>query len=128
MAFSDSLSIPSNTTTKNPSSLDFKLYPMTIRRIEMTFPSGCVGLVGVWFEYQDRQVWPINALGVFKGENQTIVFEPNFEVIDLPHVLTLKGINSDDTFPHTVYVVVDGEFGKDFWLEFMKQAFSGIPS
>ena len=128
MAFSDSLIIPASTTLLTPVSLVFKLYPMTIRRIEVTFPSGCVGLVSVWFEYQSRQIWPINDLGTFKGNNQTVVFRPNFEVVDSPHVLTLHGSNSDDTFPHTVYVVIDGEFGEDFWSLFMKQAFSGIPS
>ena len=123
MPFFNTLTISPNTSNTSPASLDFELYPMTVRRVEITFPSGLVGLVSCWFKYHSRQVWPINTLGRFKGENQTITFNPDLIVSELPHTLTMYATNDDDTYPHTLYVLIDGDMGKDFWKDFWSRMF-----
>ena len=115
MAYSERLVIPANTTEASPAQIEIPIVAITVKAVEVTFPSGCVGLVGVWFEYQDRQIWPYNLRARFRGNDQTIRFTPGIELQEPPLLLTIRGITEDDTFSHTVYVVVDAEFPGGFF-------------
>ena len=115
MAYSERLVIPANTTEASPAQIEIPIVAITVKAVEITFPSGCVGLVGVWFEYQDRQIWPYNLKARFRGNDQTIRFKPGILLEEPPLLLTIRGINEDDTFAHTVYIVVDAEFPGGFF-------------
>lgn len=110
MAFSTRLIVPANTGVDNPASYTFVISPMRINAIEMTFPTGCVGLVECWFEYQTIQIFPYNRDGRFIGNGQTIPIKPIVDLLEPPWELIVKATNEDDTFDHTLYIVVDASF------------------
>ncbi len=124
MSYSKQLTIPSGTLKTAPVSTTIEIPPTLVDRVEITFPSGCVGLVGVRFRFQGRMIWPYNPDGWFRGNGMTVVFSPNIELIDKPNTLTIEGYNDDDTFQHNVYVIVDVEF-KGGFLDFWKTVFFG---
>ena len=125
MAYTERLVIPANTTEAAPAQIEIPIVPITVKSVEITFPSGCVGLVGAWFEYQDRQIWPYNLKARFRGNDQTIRITPGIELEEPPLLLTIRGINEDDTFPHTVYVVVDAAFPGGFFETILSRLLPG---
>ncbi len=110
MSYSQRLTIPADTAESDPESVIIPVSTCVINRVELTFPSGCVGLVGVWFEYLDHQIWPTNTGGRYRGNGQTIRINPNFEIKEPPFEITMYGFNEDDTYQHIIYVVLDVEF------------------
>ena len=81
--------------------------------------------MGVYFKYLDRQVWPINGGGRFRGNDQTIKFAPNLEMLEPPWELFVFGINEDDTYEHTIYVEVDAEFPGGFFESILSRILPG---
>ena len=124
MSYSKQLEIAASTTKSDPASTTIQIPPTLVDRVEITFPSGCVGLVGVRFQFQGRVVWPYNPDGWFRGNGQTVIFSPNIELIDQPNILVIEGYNDDDAYGHTVYVIIDVEF-KGGFLDFWKTLFFG---
>ncbi|KKM84378.1 hypothetical protein LCGC14_1299710 [marine sediment metagenome] len=110
MSYSKQLTIPAGTSKTSPVSTSIEIPPTLVDRLEITFPSGCVGLVGVRFQFQGRVIWPYNPDGWFLGNGQTVTFTPNLELKDQPNELMIEGYNDDDTFAHAVYVIIDVEF------------------
>lgn len=110
MAFSTAFIVPANTGKDNPASYTFVISPMRINSIDITFPDGCVGLVECWFEYQTIQIFPYNRDGCFIGNGQTIRIQPMVDLLEPPWELIIKATNNDDTFDHTLYVIVDASF------------------
>ncbi|KKL68318.1 hypothetical protein LCGC14_2126180 [marine sediment metagenome] len=127
MSYYKRLTIPKNTNPDDPVSVEIPIQPMIIDRVEITFPSRCVGLVGVRFLYQSRVLFPYNPDEWYRGDGQTVVFSPNLELKERPLFITIEGYNDDDTFQHNIYVVIDVEFkGGIFWDVW--KAFIGGPS
>ena len=68
------------------------------------FPQGHVGLTHFAIRFNDRQIYP-NLVGNFmSGSGVVLPFEPNEDLLEAPHKITLVGFNEDDTFDHTIYV------------------------
>lgn len=107
MAYSVALTIPPNTPIKTPVKLGVNLLPCIMDEVSITFPSGCAGLVGVKFIFEGSQVFPFNLDGHFVGNDQVISVHPKYIFISSPNVLTVLGYNLDDTFPHTIHVILD---------------------
>ena len=125
MAYSERLVIARLTTEAAPAIIEIPIIPITVKAVDMTFPSGCVGLVGVWFEYQDRQIWPYNLDARFRGNDQTIRITPGIELQEPPLVLAIRGINEDDTYEHTVYITIDAEFPGGFFESILARLIPG---
>lgn len=113
MAYEAEITVPANTPESAPASDVLYIARCVIRRLEITFPTGCVGLVGVRFKYQTRQLWPCNPERWFHGNGQTVTLEPNLKIDEEPFQMTIEAHNLDDTFAHTVYAVIDPDFGDD---------------
>ncbi len=124
MSYSKQLEIAASTLKTAPAQSSIEMPPTLVDRVELTFPSGCVGLVGVRFQFQGRVIWPYNPDGWYLGNDQTVIFSPNIELVDQPSTLTIEGYNDDDTFLHNVYVIIDVEF-KGGFLDFWKTLFFG---
>ena len=110
MSFAVKLTIPANTTIDAPAEETLAISAMRIEQVAITFPTGCVGLVECWFEYQSMQIFPYNREKTFAGNGQTVEIEPKIDLFDSGSDLTIKGINADDTFEHTLYIVIDATF------------------
>lgn len=104
------LTIPKQTTVALPASYIFVVSPLVITRVAIGFPSGCVDLVGVWFEYLSARLYPSNDDGYFVGNGQIIEFATNTQVIDNPLEIVVKGYNDDDSFNHKIWINLDIDY------------------
>lgn len=107
MAFSTKITIPANTTSDDPIIVTLPGTNMRIIGLNITFPSGCVGLVECSIDYQGRQLFPYNPEGKFVGNGQTISIHPQIDLLGPPHEISIVGVNADDTFEHTLYIIID---------------------
>lgn len=107
MAFATEITISANTTRADPKVVTLSGTSMRVVGLDITFPNGCVGLVECSFDYQGRQLFPFNPDGKFVGNGQTISINPQIDLIGPPHEISIIGINTDDTFEHTLYIVID---------------------
>lgn len=110
MSFAVKLTVPANTTIDAPAEETLAITAMRIEQVAITFPTGCVGLVECWIEYQGMQIFPYNKEKTFAGNGQTVEIEPKIDLLDSGSDLVIKGINADDTFDHTLYIVIDVTF------------------
>lgn len=76
----------------------------TVTRFELTFPTGCVGLVFVHIDHALHQVYPKNPLDRLRGNGTTIIATDEYEIKEPPFALEFHGWNTDDTYDHTVTV------------------------
>ena len=127
MAYTKSLTVPKDTSPTSPVPVNIPIQSMIVDRVEITFPSGCVGLVGVRFKYPSHVLFPYNSDDWFKGNGQTVIFTPNLELKERPLFITVEAYNIDDTYKHTVYIVIDAEF-KGGILDVWKAWLFGGPS
>jgi len=110
MAFSTQITIPANTTVDDPAMVELTTANMRVIGLDIDFPTGCVGLVECWIEYQGRQIFPYNPEGTFVANGRSIHTAPQFDLLGPPFGIRIYGINADDTFDHTLYIVVDAIF------------------
>ena len=77
-----------------------------LTNIQLIIPSGHVGLTLTKFFYQGHQIWPL-VTGSFRGNDTLITINPKLQINEQPRELLIQLINNDDTFTHTVYVIVE---------------------
>jgi len=97
-----SLSIPANTSSSSPKTLDIELPVGVIHKLDILFPPGCCGLVGVAIFQGVHLIWPSYSDEWFSTDGETITFEEFYEVRRGLTTFTLKGYNTDDTYSHTI--------------------------
>jgi len=97
-----SLSIPANTSSSSPKTLDIELPVGVIHKLDILFPPGCCGLVGVAIFQGIHLIWPSYSDEWFSTDGETITFEEFYEVRRGLTTFTLKGYNTDDTYSHTI--------------------------
>ncbi len=107
MAYTKQILIPANTSKENAVSVEISMLPVVLKKIDITFPGGCAGLVGVKFDFEGSQYFPFVSQTWFIGNNQTITINPGFIFESKPNVLTVVGYNVDDRYQHTIYIVLD---------------------
>jgi len=101
MFYEERLTIPANTPEDNPTTKYLEISPGVIHRVQVVFPTGCVGLVHVQVWYEEHQLYPSNPGGSFTGDGVLIEFRDFFEITQKPYRLKLVGWNLDDTYQHT---------------------------
>ena len=104
MFYDFSFTIPANTAEANPLRKDIKLTHGIIHRVEISFPSGCAGLVFLQIVQGLHQVWPTNPEGSFNTDDYTVAFNEYYDMTEEPFTLSLIGWNEDDTYDHTLEV------------------------
>jgi len=107
MFYETQLLIPKNTPATAPVEAVLYIHPGAVKRISVFFPPGCVGLARCIIQYWERQIWPSNPDSFLSGDDISIVFSEDFEIIDPPFEFVVQGWNLDDTYPHTVTARVE---------------------
>jgi len=102
MLFEYPFTVPHGTPLASPVILDAPLCAGTVTRVDVQFPAGCVGLVGVSIWRHDHQVWPINLDESIAGEDVVVSFPVSYDLDDEPFAFTLKGHAPDTTYDHTI--------------------------
>ena len=102
MIFVFDVTIPSNTPKSKSYIVKAPLPRGVIHKIDIHFPPGPSGLVGVRVTRSGRPVYPSNPKEWFVTDNETITF-PEYYVIDnMDPPFEIHGYNEDDTYDHTI--------------------------
>ncbi len=104
MIFVKALTIPAGTAIIDAIESAIACTPGKVIEVEITFPAGCVGLVGVKVKDWEHVIWPSNPESWFIADGYTITWNEDYNLLGSPHILKVVGYNLDDTFPHTIYL------------------------
>lgn len=103
MIYTKEITIPANTLVTSPYNDTLKVVDGVITEVNILFPSGCRGLVGVRIYDYKHIVWPSNPDAWIIADNETVEWMDDYTMAGLPNTLTLEGYNNDDSFEHTIY-------------------------
>ncbi len=96
------LTIPSGTVSGSPASTTLDLDKGELRRIDVGFPPGCVGLVNVRVKEGTTDILPTTS-GEWLGWNDIMMsFPVQYGVTADATTFTIEGYNDDDAYDHVV--------------------------
>lgn len=72
--------------------------------MQIDFPWGCAGLVGVRIVFYEHQLYPTNHTAWFIGNDSTIIFDCDFLIAQGWNAFKVEGYNEDDFHSHTPVV------------------------
>jgi len=98
------LTIPANTPETAKLKTILPLTAGTVKRVQIEFPAGHVGLTHLHVNRGLNQVWPTNPDASFKSSNETIPWEEEYELSTPPYQFEAYTWNDDDTYEHTITV------------------------
>lgn len=105
-----------------PCDLDYGI----ITHVEMEFPPGCNGLVGVRVREREHQLYPTND-GEFVVSNAYVVaFNDAYKFFSKPYLAFFEGYNSDEVYPHTITLRVVLIRPEDTLARAMSDIFFGL--
>jgi hypothetical protein len=103
MLYVTSLTIPAQTPVASPASTTLVVTAGQITEVEILFPPGCKGLVGVRVKDFEHVIFPTNPDEWVISDDDTVDWNEDYLLAGAPWTLTLEGYNDDDTFSHTIY-------------------------
>lgn len=106
MLYSKQITISADTSEANAEKTYFKVNRGVISKIWVTFPSGCVGLVKMRMYHEGHPFLPVNQDNYIRGNGYTFEFPVMFEITEEPQLLTVEIWNDDDTYDHTIDVLI----------------------
>lgn len=83
------------------------LRPGRIKGIDVGFPSGCAGLVGVQVYLRETILAPTDSGEWVHGNGKTWHWELDWPVYGAGNYIGIKVYNEDDTYEHTVSIKID---------------------
>ncbi len=104
MQYEVDLAIAPLTTKAAPVEVEFPVVAGTVDQVQVEFPAGCMGLVGVRIYWREFQLWPTNREGWFRSDDFVISFPESLELTEAVPLLRAVGYNDDDYFTHTPIV------------------------
>ncbi len=103
MIYLHELTIPAQTSKASAVTAEVSVVEGVITEVNILFPLGCKGLVGVQVKDWQHIVWPTNPDLWLIADGETIHWSDDYELSGNPHTLTVRGYNEDDSYPHTIY-------------------------
>lgn len=104
MQFTYDITIEQNTTEADPTREKTKLCAGILRRVQIDFPWGCAGLVGIRILHYEHQLYPTSLDKWFIGNEISIVFDCEYPITQGWNEFKVEGYNEDDFYPHTPVV------------------------
>jgi len=101
MAYEFPFTIEKNTTKGDPREEHVKVEWGVITYIEIEFPDGCKGYVGVRIFHGSYQITPKNPDEWHVSDDYVIPIKLEYRLFSEPYVLRLVGYNEDDSYEHT---------------------------
>jgi hypothetical protein len=95
--------IPKGTPKESPLHQVLPITRGLIHRVELQFPAGCAGLVGVVVSDGGFQLWPSTLGNWFITDNWVIAFDEMYLKTNPPFQLDFWGYNLDTDYDHTIY-------------------------
>lgn len=102
MIYNFTLGAALNTPSTSPAKQTLHLTHGIIHKLDILFPPGCLGLVGISIHTALHQVWPSNPDEYFTSDAETISYRENYQLLYEPFELESWVYNIDDTYNHNV--------------------------
>ena len=83
-----------------------------ITKVRIRFPPGPQGLLKVAVFYGLEPLFPCETDTYFVGEDEVIEWEEYWQLPETPCELTILAENQDDTYDHSVYIVIVTRWAK----------------
>jgi len=96
------MTITSGKTKASPGVFFFKLTHGILTKLEVGFPAGCAGLVGLRVLRGAHQLFPMVEGEWFVTDDFTIAFPIKQELESVPRTLKIEGYNGDEDNNHTI--------------------------
>lgn len=119
MIYSANITTLKDTFQASPKKTTLKLTKGLVYKLEVDFPSGSAGLMGVAIFDGGLQVWPSNVGQWFTGDNTKLSFEDVYLKEAAPFLFTIWTYNEDDTYNHLVIVRIGLVSNKVFMARFL---------
>jgi hypothetical protein len=98
--------IPANTSIAIPLITDVTMFSGVVTKLEILYPYGCAGLVGISFWIAEHQVNP-NEINTWEiGNDLNKIRNTNIDLTSEPYRLRIKCYNLDELYPHTLQVTI----------------------
>ena len=104
MRYRQGLTIPAGTVQSDPEVVELEVAPGIITEVEINFPAGHSGLTYVQIYYQERQIFPTTPGIAFRGDDTLISFSESWAILEVPHILEIRGWSPSAIYDHTVFV------------------------
>jgi hypothetical protein len=104
MYFCWDITIDADTPSEDPLQGYLRITKGIITRVDIKFPAGCHGMVGVRLYRYEQQLIPLTSDEWITGDDETIPTETYGDLTDFPYQLKFVGCSPDTTYPHTVTV------------------------
>lgn len=117
MLYRFAVTVPSGTPQASPVSHRLRLTYGVVEKVEVTFPAGCAGLVGVRILHREHVVWPTSPDEWFVSDDFTISFPEYFPIDEDPFELEVHAYNLDETYDHTIILRFAVTIPREDWLQ-----------
>ena len=107
MIYSVELEIPAETTKLAAVEIDLRANLGTISQVWVRWRWGSGNLCGVTISREGVQLWPTTGTEWFPSNVQEMTWQESYQVDDYPLDFQIRGYNTDDSFPHTVWIAVN---------------------
>lgn len=106
--FEQMITVPANTVVGSPVSQDITLVKGFVSHVVIRFPQGSAALLKIAMFDVATQLWPGTSATWFRGDNEIIEFDTEYDVplVSAVRKLTIKGYNDDDSYEHSALVRV----------------------
>lgn len=106
MIYAADITTSASTTAGSPLRTALPVTKGLVYKLEVNFPRGSAGLMGVRFMRGGFQVWPSNRGVWFRGDDNVISFDDTYLIEDAPLMFVVETYNTDDTYEHEVLIKI----------------------
>lgn len=106
MLHSKHITLTAGKTEATATKTRFNVNKGVISRVWISFPPGCAGLVNLRLYHQGHPFLPVDKLAYITGDAYTFEIPVMFEILTQPENITIEAWNTDDTFEHTIHVLM----------------------
>ena len=106
MLYAKHVTFPLGKTEATKTIRHFHINKGWIYRAWVIFPPGCAGLVKIRVLHQGHPIIPINKSDYVKADDYVFELPMYFEVKSEPFRITFEGWNEDETYPHTITLML----------------------
>jgi len=99
----EELTIPAQTTKEVCVRVPLPVVDGVISEVNVLFPDGCKGLVGVRIYDYEHIIYPSNPDHWLIADDEVIHWSDDYQMSGSPFELGLEGYNLDDSYEHTIY-------------------------
>lgn len=119
MIYQKSITVPANTAVANASTATLEVNKGFIYQVNAIIPAGVAGLAGIRILDGLYQAYPSTPNEWFTGDDTHHNFSDSYIKDTPPYEFTIEAYNLDDTYEHTLTVLIGMEIKEMFIARFL---------